>query len=279
MLSIGSHVSISRGYREAAVTAASLGATAFQYFPKNPRSLAPKRFDRPDAERCAEYCREHGLMSIGHSPYPTNLAAEEDGQRKRTVESLLNDLDIADACGSVGIVVHFGIYKGSDALQGYKNIISTLDDILSRWDGRAKLLIENQAGDHAPMGTTFEELFQIRSLCNYPDKIGFCLDTCHLFASGVWDGGISEEWLAKVRDTGALNHLAAVHLNESKYGSGLRKDRHAPIGMGEIGDKAIAWLLTLAEFRNVPLVLETPEQPGFSHADQIRQLFEWGKRK
>jgi len=269
---IGSHVSIRRGYKEAAVTAAGLGGTAFQYFPKNPRSLGVKPFDRADAERCASYCREKGIRSIGHSPYPCNLAAGDEAQRRRTVESLRNDLEIAEACGSVGTVVHFGIYKGPDALAGYRNVIRSLDEVLEGWDGEARLLVENQAGDHGAMGAAFEELAQVRSLSRYPEKVGYCLDTCHLFASGVWNGETSAEWLDRVRATGALQALAAVHLNESKYGSGSRRDRHAPVGRGMIGDEAIGWLLSIPEVRAVPIVLETPEEAGASHRDQIAAL-------
>ena len=209
---VGSHVSIRGGYKEAAVRARAIGGTAFQFFPKNPRSLGVKAFDRADAEKCAAYCRDHGIVSIAHSPYPVNLAAESAEQRARTMESLLNDLAIAEACGAAGVVVHFGIYKGADPLAGYRLILETLNAALGHWNGAAKLLIENQAGDHAPMGMTFEELVQIRRLCAYPDKIGYCLDTCHLFASGVWDGRNEAEWAARARELGYFDHLTAVHV-------------------------------------------------------------------
>ena len=272
---IGSHVSIRRGFRSAAAHARSLGGGAYQYFPKNPRSLGVKAFDRRDALRCADYCREHDLASIAHSPYPVNLAAEDEAQRERTAASLQNDLDIADACGSLGVVVHFGIYKGRDVLQGYRNIIQCLDRVLSQWEGAAKLLIENQAGDHAFMGTSFEELVNIRSFSRHPDKIGFCLDTCHLFASGVWNGSNGEEWAAKARSIGYFDALTAVHANDSVYASGLKRDRHAAVGQGEIGEAGFRWLLSVPEIRAVPLVLETPETANASHAEQIRLLAEW----
>ncbi|EXX89898.1 endonuclease IV [Paenibacillus darwinianus] len=276
---IGSHVSIRRGFREAAAHAHSLGGGAYQYFPKNPRSLGVKAFDRQDAQRCADYCREHGLVSIAHSPYPVNLAADDAPQRERIAASLLNDLDIADSCGSLGIVVHFGIYKGNDVLQGYRNIIQCLDLVLSQREGTAKLLIENQAGDHAFMGTSFEELVNIRSLSRHPDKIGFCLDTCHLFASGVWNGSNGEEWAAKARLLGYFDALTAVHANDSVYASGRKRDRHAAIGRGEIGEAGFRWLLSVPEIRTVPLVLETPETADASHAEQIRLLAEWADRE
>ncbi|GFN32365.1 hypothetical protein PCURB6_26250 [Paenibacillus curdlanolyticus] len=203
------------------------------------------------------------------------MAAQDEEQRSRNVISLLNDLQIAEACGSIGVVVHFGIYKGSEPLAGYQSIIRTLNEVTARWDGRAKLLIENQAGDHAFMGTTFEELATIRSLCMQPQQIGFCLDTCHLFASGVWNGEPDASWLAKAANTGVLPHIAAIHFNDSRYDSAQRKDRHAAIGMGKIGEQGLRWLLQAPEFSKVPFVLETPTDGAGSHQQQLETMVLW----
>ncbi|GGF89863.1 deoxyribonuclease IV [Paenibacillus abyssi] len=271
----GAHVSISGGYHDAAKSALAQGGGAFQYFPKNPRSLTIKTYDAMDAQRCAEFCIKHDLRSIAHAPYPTNLAASDPDQVERTITSLLNDLAIAESCGSLGVVVHFGIYKGPDTLQGYKNIIQCLDKTLEQWNGRAKLLIENQAGDHALMGMTFEELSQIRGLSRYPEKIAFCLDTCHLFASGVWSMASEQDWLQKARDTGVMRHLAAVHFNDSAFPSGSRRDRHAVIGEGHIGEQALMRFLAIPEVRDVPIILETPRSEDGTHCEQIKCLNEW----
>lgn len=112
---------------------------------------------------------EHNLLSIVHTTYPTNIAVNKESLKEATIASILNDLEIAESCGSVGVVVHFGKYKGRDSLLGYKNIIDTLNRILKEWNGNAKILLENQA---STMGTTFEELVQIRSLVENPEKIG-----------------------------------------------------------------------------------------------------------
>ncbi|RXZ81868.1 deoxyribonuclease IV [Paenibacillaceae bacterium] len=275
MAAAGSHVSIGGGYLQAAKSALAQGGRAFQYFPKNPRSLLVKRFDPADAAHCARFCHEHQMASIAHSPYPTNLAVEDAARLQATVASLLNDLHIAEACGSVGTVVHFGIYKGSDPLQGYKNIIHCLNETLAQWEGRAKLLIENQSGEHARMGMTFEELAQIRALTRYPERIGYCLDTCHLLASGVWDGQPDMNWLDRARTTGVLEHLGAVHLNDSLYPSGSYRDRHAVIGEGHIGTEALIAFLAIPEVRSVPIVLETPKGKDGTHKAQIDLLNEW----
>ncbi|WP_308634326.1 deoxyribonuclease IV [Paenibacillus silvisoli] len=265
----GVHVSTRGGYREAARRADAYGSRAYQYFPKNPRSLSVKSFDAAEAMRCAAYCEERGIVSIAHSPYPTNIASEDPEHRARTAESLLNDLAIAEACGSLGVVVHFGVYKGSDPLEGYRNAVLTLSSITSQWQGRAKLLIENQAGEHGFMGTTMEELAQIRSLSVDPHKIGFCLDTCHLFASGVWDGAPDAPWMDKAIELGVIEHLTAIHLNDSVYPSGEKRDRHARIGEGHIGERGIAWLLRHPMLKDVPFVLETPSDADDTHRRQL----------
>lgn len=270
---IGSHVSTRGGYAEAARRALGIGATAFQYFPTNPRSLNTKVFSVKDAEACAEISRAKGLKSIGHAPYPLNLATE-DGTGHAVVEALMNGLAIVDACGSVGLVVHFGKYKGRDPLQGYKLIIQNLNEALGRWHGSALVLLENQAGGGSAMGTTLEELSQIRSLCNYPDKLGFCLDTCHAFAAGLWNG---TDW-ARVQSEGErlgyMAHLKAVHLNDSVYPAGSGHDRHANIGRGFIGDAGFREFLASPHLRDIPLVLETGVGADGTHRGEIAHVRE-----
>ncbi|MFS0838155.1 deoxyribonuclease IV [Paenibacillus sp. 1P03SA] len=268
-LHIGAHISTRKGFYGAAVTASAIGAGAFQYFPKNPRSLILKtNVDWDDARRCAEYCREKGLLSIGHAPYPLNPAAE-GSQQDVMVEAMLNALEIVDACGSVGLVVHFGKFSGKDPLQGYKNIIQCTNKTLSQWRGSALLLLENQAGSGSQMGTTMEELARIRQLSDYPDKIAFCLDTCHAFAAGLWHGNDWDEVEQRGAELGYFDHLKAVHLNDSLYPHGSGKDRHANIGEGYIGLEGFKSLLASDIVRDIPLVLETGSGPDGTHREEI----------
>jgi deoxyribonuclease-4 len=269
---VGCHISIKHGYAGAARTAAAIGASAFQYFPKNPRGLSVKAFDPKDAADCFAICREHGIRSIAHTTYAVNLAAQ-GGVREPTLRSLRNDLEIAEACGSDGVVVHFGKWKPDrDPIEGYTTIIQSLNEVLQDWEGNALLLIENQAGEGTNMGVAFEELKTIRELASYPEKIGFCLDTCHLFASGIWNGSNWDELLAKGRQIGYMQHLKAIHLNDSVYGSGSRRDRHAPVGGGQIGMEALKELLSIEEAASIPVVLETPVSAQGSHQADIEAV-------
>ncbi|MBB6730344.1 deoxyribonuclease IV [Cohnella zeiphila] len=273
-MKIGCHVSTRKGYEGAAREAVRLGGNAFQYFPKNPRSLRLKSFDAADAARCADWCLRNGVVSVAHGPYPVNPAAEGE-IADAMAACTLNDLAIAEACGSLGVVVHFGHDRGSDPLEAYRRIIGWMDRVLADWDGEAKLLLENMAGDHGPMGTTPEELTSIRSLCAKPGSVGFVLDTCHLFASGQWSGGDWDDFRERADRLRFWDGLTAVHLNDSRYPSGSRKDRHARIGEGHIGADGFRRLLSTPELRESPLLLETPVGTDGTHAGQLALLRDW----
>ncbi|TCP31515.1 endonuclease IV [Scopulibacillus darangshiensis] len=267
-MGFGCHISIKKGYLGAAEEALKIGAEAFQYFPKNPRSLKVKAYDEEDARRCAAFCKKHSIVSIAHTPYPTNLSAEQT-KLNDIIPSVLNDLDIAGACGSIGIVVHFGTYKGDDPLEGYKRMIASLNKILAEWDGDSLLLIENNAGKNGQLGLTIEELVKIRDLVERPEKIGFCLDTCHAFASGLWNGENWDQVVKKGEGLGYFDHLKAIHLNNSIYPSGSRKDRHANIHNGEISVEQMKTFITSKVVKHLPMILETRSNQTYTHKDEI----------
>lgn len=271
----GSHVSIKHGYLHAAKTAHSLGADAFQYFPKNPRSLTIKDFSMDDAVSCAEYCKVNEIKSVAHTPYPTKLIPEDSSMEELIIESILNDLDIAEACGSVGIVVHFGSSKTFDTLDAYKQMINNLNRVLNQWDGQAKLLIENNAGAGTDMGITFEEMVQVRKLTDNPSKIGFCFDTCHAFASGLWDGDNWKEVETRGLELEYFKHLEVIHMNNSKYPHKSRKDRHANLTKGHITTEQIQKLLHSSVLDNQLVTLETPKDEGISHQEEILMMRNW----
>lgn len=267
----GSHVSIRNGYLAAAVKAVKINAKAFQYFPKNPRSLSVKPFDSHDADACRSFCERNNIVSIAHTPYPTNLSCEEE-LAEETKSSLLNDLEIANACGSIGVVVHFGTYKGNDPLQGYKRMVFMLNEVLKKWKEDCLILIENNAGTKGGMGTTFEELLKIREIIDEPEKVGFCLDTCHAFASTLWKANEWKETLEKGEMLGYFDHLKAIHLNNSKYPNGSFKDRHANLTKGEITMEDLSEFINSNHIKTTPMILETPNDEGIAHEEEISYL-------
>ena len=273
-MKFGSHISIRNGFYAAAKDAKKIGAKAFQYFPKNPRSLSIKALDINDAKLCFEFCKEHNIETIAHTPYATNLAVP-NSKSADMVASILNDLEIANACGSIGVVVHFGVSKNEkDPLEGYKWMIDILNNVLSKWNGTSKILIENNAGKSGPMGTTLEEIVQIRSLTDHPEKIGYCLDTCHVFASGVWTGDNWKEIEEKGIELGYFSNLEAIHLNNSMYPTKSMRDRHANIHNGCITVKQMKEFILSSLVKDLPMVLETPSSNEFSHKDEIKFLYE-----
>ncbi|WP_059170536.1 deoxyribonuclease IV [Bacillus sp. FJAT-27445] len=270
-MKFGCHVSIRGGYLSAAKHAKQIGAQAYQYFPKNPRSLSVKKFDLADAESCRRFCEENGLFSIAHTPYPTSITPSPS-KKELNIASILNDLTIADACGSAGIVVHFGSrVSEEDPLASYHLMLEMLNAILENWNGGCLLLLENNAGKLAALGTELEELVQVRNLCGYPAKIGFCLDTCHAFASGMWDGSNTRTFKEKADGLGYTEHLKAIHLNNSMHPYGSRKDRHANIYRGgKILPEQMESIISA--FSEIPFILETPSDLGVSHEEEILAL-------
>lgn len=274
----GCHLSIKDGYLGAAKKAYGMQATAFQYFPKNPRSLSIKDFDKEDAANCKAFGEEMGILSVSHTPYPTSITPHDAEMRNQVVQSLLNDMEIAEACGSIGVVVHFGKHLAKTTLlESYQLMIEVLNEILGQWEGQTKLLLENSAGMPGAIGTTFEELVQIRKLCNEPEKIGFCLDTCHVFSCGLWNGDNWTEVADKATELGFFENLEVVHFNNSKYPSGEGKDRHAPIfGTGHIKVNQFEQMLETPVIKQIPLILETPKEE-IPHEKEIALLIDrWG---
>jgi deoxyribonuclease-4 len=210
-----------------------------------------------------------GLASVIHSPYPTNIAGFAPHEEKfaLTVASVRNDLEIANACGSLGVVVHVGAVRSHDAVEGYRNVVLALDAVLAGYQGTAQVLLENQAQG---LGMALSEILQVRALCQQPQHIALCVDTCHLFASGAWDGQAQAAWM---HDPQITPHVAVIHLNDSRYEAGSHRDRHAALGEGYIGEAGLA--AVVQQLREVPLVLETPDGKVGVDA-QLTRVREWG---
>jgi deoxyribonuclease-4 len=217
-------------------------------------------------------CRSHQLSLICHTPYITNLSTPDPGLQEATIRSIREDLAIAEAYGALGAVVHCGKHVGEGEDYGIRRMIETLNLILAEVEVGAKLLLENTAGQGSELGLAMETLVKIRNATDYPDKIGFCFDTCHGFAAGVWNGERFDDWLEEAKNTGYLEHLAAIHFNDSKAPFGSHKDRHEKIGQGEIGAAALQKFLQAEALEHLPFILETPVQSEDEYRDEIQYL-------
>lgn len=268
-MKIGCHISVAKGLEKAAMQAVHLGAQSFQVFTKNPRGLKPKKINHKDADKGVEIMTKHDITLVCHTPYITNLSTPKEDLQEVTIRSIVEDLHIAEAYGAIGAVVHCGKHVGEGEEYGTKRMVETLDLILEQYTGPVKLLLENTAGQGTELGLTIHALEEIRKASKYPEKIGYCFDTCHAFAAGQWDEESFDKLLEDMEQTGYLNNLVCIHFNDSKAPFGSRKDRHEKIGKGEIGSDALAKFLRSEKLQHLPVVLETPVDDEQEYADEL----------
>ncbi|MHB9145677.1 MAG: deoxyribonuclease IV [Symbiobacteriia bacterium] len=271
---IGCHLSIAKGFEATVKNALRLEAEAFQFFSKNPRAFKSKKVDLADAEKGVALMRQHGLAAIAHSPYITNLSTPKPDLQELTVRSLVEDLTICDAYGTPGLVVHSGKHVEMGESFGLGRMVETLNLILAAYQGPCQILLENTAGQGSEIGTTLEQLVETRARTEAPERIGFCFDTCHGFAAGLWSGDGLQEFLKAGRETGYFEHLRAIHLNDSKGPFGNRRDRHELIGKGEIGAAALGAFLRTPEFQTLPVLLETPVEDQDEYGPEMAYVRE-----
>lgn len=271
-MKIGCHISVAKGLHKAALRADELGAASFQVFTKNPRGLRPKKIDYRDAEKGVAFCRENDITLVAHTPYITNLSTPKADLHEATIRSIKEDLHIAETYGAVGAVVHCGKHVGEGVEKGTRRMVETLNEILAEYQGNTRLLLENTAGQGSELGLTIEDLAEVRAATDYPEKIGFCFDTCHGFAAGAWNEDSFDELVQKMEESGYLEQLVAIHFNDSKAPYDSRKDRHEKIGQGEIGASALSLFLRCDRFEGIPIILETPVDDEREYAEEIRYL-------
>ncbi|MBE3578196.1 MAG: deoxyribonuclease IV [Limnochordales bacterium] len=267
---IGAHLSVAGGgLAGAAVRARELGADIFQYFPKNPRSYRPKTVDKDELRRQADQAARLGIESVAHSPYVTNLSTVDENLARLTRDSIVNDLEIAGACGSAYLIVHCGRYVEAGAERGREAMVAAVREILSRYEGDCRLLLENTAGQGTELGQTLEELAELVRVIGVDERLGICFDTCHAYAAGVLDFGDLDGFVRKWYETGMDKLVKVIHLNDSKYGFASHKDRHEYLGRGMIGRENLARFLRRPEFRTIPWLIETPVADESEYAGEI----------
>lgn len=266
---IGCHVSIGKGFPQAVENAHRLGCEAFQFFTKNPRAFKGKSADPKAAAEGRALMERYGLVAVAHAPYITNLSTPDPVLQATSIASLKQDLENAEAFGAVGCVCHMGKHVDMGEAYGMSRMVETLDMLLEAYTGSCMLLLENTAGQGSELGTTLEQCLEVRSRVQQPGRIGFCFDTCHGFAAGAYRSEDWDEFVARARSSGYLDHLKAVHLNDSKGEHGSRKDRHANLGKGFIGEEGIARILRSGAFAGLPVVLETPVADEAEYGQEI----------
>lgn len=274
MLVIGCHLSISKGYLAIAQEAVSLGANTFQFFTRNPRGGKAKAIDPADVEAFHGFAAAHGIDRIlAHAPYTLNPASATEKTRDFVHLALAEDLARMENTPGQLYNMHPGSHVGQGVDVGIELIADALNEAL-RPEQTTTLLLETMAGKGSEVGGRFEELAAIIERVELRDKMGVCLDTCHVWDAGYDIAGDLDGVLREFDQIIGLDRLHAIHLNDSLNPRGARKDRHARIGEGFIGLDALSAVTRHPLLRSLPFYLETPQEDPSGYADEIARLRE-----
>ena len=270
MLHIGCHLSSSKGFLAMGRQALALGADTFQFFTRNPRGSKAKELDPSDAAALMELLAEHRFAPIiAHAPYTLNLCGAEEKNRAFARDTMADDLSRLEHLPGQYYNFHPGSHVGQGTETGIALIADALNAIL-RPDQTTTVLLETMAGKGSEVGGRFEELREILDRVDLGEKMGVCLDTCHVSDAGYDLIGDLDGVLTEFDRIIGLDRLKAIHLNDSKNPIGARKDRHERIGFGCIGLEALTRVVRHPALRDLPFCLETPnELPGYAEESAL----------
>ena len=262
---IGCHLSSSEGFFAMGQAALSIGADTFQFFTRNPRGGAAKPFDKVDAAKLVDLLQANGFAPIlAHAPYTLNACAADEGLRQYALDVMKDDMMRMDHFPGAMYNFHPGSHVKQGVDVGITYISSMLNQLLKP-EQKTTVLLETMAGKGSEVGRTFEELREILGRVELSDKMGVCMDTCHVFDGGYDIVNHLDDVLEQFDKVIGLNKLKAVHLNDSKNPMGSHKDRHEVIGGGFIGLDALVGVVNHPALKNLPFYLETPnELPGYA---------------
>lgn len=260
MFTIGCHLSASKGYLAMAKTAVSIGANTFQFFTRNPRGGAAKAIDENDIKAFHKYCSEHNIKTIlAHAPYTLNLCSADESIREFALNTMIDDIRRMEYTPNQLYNFHPGSHVKQGADVGIELISQALNKVIYP-EMTTTILLETMAGKGSEVGRSFEELRAIIDRCELSEKIGVCLDTCHI-NDAEYDvvnnlDGVLDEFDKII----GLDRLKAIHINDSKNPFGSHKDRHEKIGEGTIGRDAFERIINHPSLKLIPFYLETPNE-------------------
>ncbi len=271
MLTIGCHLSTSKGFAAMGETALSIGANTFAFFTRNPRGGKAKAIDPADAAALRALLAENDFGTlVAHAPYTLNPCSDKPSAREFAYECMADDLVRMESVPHSYYNFHPGSHVKQGADKGIELIAELLNKVLAP-DQATTVLLETMAGKGAEVGRTFEELAAIIDRVELSDHLGVCFDTCHVHDAGYDIVNNLDGVLAEFDRVLGIERLRAIHLNDSKNPLGSHKDRHERIGQGSIGFEALARIVKHPALCQLPFVLETPnELPGY--AEEIRML-------
>ncbi len=258
MLTIGCHLSSAKGYEAMAKEAEKIQANTFQFFTRNPRGGNAKEIKEEDVRAYGERARKQGITKIlAHAPYTLNACSEKESVRNFAFRAMKEDMERMEYTPGNCYNFHPGSHVGQGVETGITLISELLNEILTP-SQTTTVLLETMAGKGSEVGRNFEELREILDRVTLSEKMGVCLDTCHVYDSGYDIVGDLDGVLTEFDRVIGLDKLKAIHLNDSMYGFESHKDRHARIGEGKIGLEAITRIINHPALRHLPFYLETP---------------------
>ena len=258
MLTIGCHLSSAKGYEAMAKEAEKILANTFQFFTRNPRGGNAKEIKEEDVRAYGERARKQGITKIlAHAPYTLNACSEKESVRNFAFRAMKEDMERMEYTPGNCYNFHPGSHVGQGVETGITLISELLNEILTP-SQTTTVLLETMAGKGSEVGRNFEELREILDRVTLSEKMGVCLDTCHVYDGGYDIVGDLDGVLTEFDRVIGLDKLKAIHLNDSMYGFESHKDRHARIGEGKIGLEAITRIINHPALRHLPFYLETP---------------------
>ena len=271
MIHLGAHLSSAGGFYKMGLAAAGIEATTFAFFCRNPRGSRAKAADPEDLSRLRAFLaeRQFGPL-VAHAPYIMNPCSKDEGIRALAAEMMAGDLQLMEHLPGNYYNFHPGSHVGQGVEAGCRMIGEMLNRVL-RPEQQTVVLLETMAGKGSEIGGRFEELRQILDMVELQDKVGVCMDTCHVSDAGYDVRDHLDDVLEEFDRVIGLSRLKACHINDSMNPLGARKDRHAPIGEGTIGLEGMVRFITHPKLRHLPFILETPhDTPG--HGREIALL-------
>ncbi|WP_249313702.1 deoxyribonuclease IV [Congzhengia minquanensis] len=260
MFTIGCHLSASKGFLAMGKTAVSIGANTFQFFTRNPRGGTAKALDQSDIDAFLEYSREHGIgIILAHAPYTLNACSKDEKIREFAKNTMADDLRRMEAVPGNLYNFHPGSHVGQGIETGIEQISAQLNELLTP-ELTTTVLLETMAGKGSEVGSRFEEMKAIIDRVDLKDKLGVCLDTCHVHDAGYDVVNDLDGVLSAFDRVIGIDRLRAVHINDSKNPFESHKDRHEVIGGGSIGTEAFARIINHPQLCGLPFYLETPNE-------------------
>jgi deoxyribonuclease IV len=274
---IGAHVSTAGGLPTAVERGVETGSGAIQIFPQSPRMWRPTSYSDDDFEEFRTAFDESPLEAVTiHAIYLINCASKERDVKRKSMTALAHALRVAEGIGAIGVVLHAGARKGEPYRPSVRRAGKAIKEALARTES-CPILLENTAGTQGPLGRNFNELAELIEAAGGDGRLGACLDSCHLLASGFEIrtpqglDQVMDEFDAKV----GLDRLRCLHVNDSKVPLGAQRDHHATLGDGELGERGLSVFLSAPRFESLPALLETGREghgPEREHIELAKRL-------